>query len=335
MAMKILTTYLSLQEIGQRTNQEDSIFPAIGESVPHNDLFILCDGMGGHDCGEVASQAVCQAMSSYILAHPDTEFESALEVAYEALDAKDNDSDKKMGTTLAFLKFDEGQCVVAHIGDSRIYQIRPSEKRVVFVTHDHSLVNDLIACGELTPEEAKHSTQKNVITRAMQPHQEKRTKAEVTILTDIQEGDYFYMCSDGMLEISDDDDIVSVLSMNKSDEQKLYILKGVTRDNKDNHSCHLIHVTAVEGRTAFQQADKSERVGRSRLFFFLFALVLVIVSGIFASRHLKSYKKSGSVLLDSTEATTPKHPIRQVIKSIPDEPTPPSPLDISSEKAGL
>ena len=333
--MKILTTYLSLLEIGQRTNQEDSIYPAIGQSIPHNDLFILCDGMGGHDCGEVASQAVCQTMSSYILAHPNTDFESALEVAYDALDANDNDSDKKMGTTLAFLKFDEGQCVVAHIGDSRVYQIRPSERRIIYVTRDHSLVNDLIACGELTPEEAKHSSQKNVITRAMQPHQERRTKADVAILTDIQEGDYFYMCSDGMLEISEDEDIVNVLSMDKSDEQKLDILKRVTRDNKDNHSCHLIHVTAINGRTTSPLKDKPKRVDHSKLFYCLIALVLVVALGVFVAKHFKSPKGPAPVLIEPTEVTTSEHPARNDIKSIPEAPPLPSLPDISSENTGL
>ncbi|MBO7574592.1 MAG: serine/threonine-protein phosphatase [Bacteroidales bacterium] len=286
--MKITATYLSLWELGQRTNQEDSIYPSFGQKIPNNDLFILCDGMGGHDCGEVASQTVCQAMSSYILAHPDTDFESALDAAYDALDAKDNNAEKKMGTTLTFVKFDEGQCIVAHIGDSRVYQIRPSEKRVVYVTRDHSLVNDLIACGELTPEEAKHSNQKNVITRAMQPHQEHRTKADVAILTDIRAGDYFYMCSDGMLEISEDEDIVNVLSMDKTDEQKLSILKGVTRDNKDNHSCHLIHVTAIEGSIeATNQGSKRHLFVSKRILLYAVAIIAILCSILLLSKRLR------------------------------------------------
>ena len=210
--MSIKCKYISLHEIGKRANQEDSLYPALGQEVPDNDLFILCDGMGGHDCGEVASQTVCDAMSSYIKSNPTADFESALNAAYDALDDADNSSLKKMGTTMTLVKFDENTCVVAHIGDSRVYHIRPSEKRVLYVTRDHSLVNDLVACGEMTPEEAKNSTRKNVITRAMQPHQSKRTKADVAIISDIREGDYFYMCSDGMLEISEDDDIVNVLS---------------------------------------------------------------------------------------------------------------------------
>lgn len=299
--MKIKTSYLSLHELGQRSNQEDSIYPALGQKIKDNDLFILCDGMGGHDCGEVASQTVCQAMSSFILEHPDTDFESALDAAYDALDAKDNDTEKKMGTTLTFVKFDECQCIVAHIGDSRVYQIRPSEKKVVYVTRDHSLVNDLIACGELTPEEAKHSSQKNIITRAMQPHQERRTKADVAILTDIQVGDYFYMCSDGMLEISEDEDIVNVLSMNKTDEQKMNILKGVTRGNKDNHSAHLIHIVAIEGAADCPKEKKTNRTTHIGFKYLSAALAIALAAiCLFLLKPGKLFPKGSNQQLEST-----------------------------------
>lgn len=300
--MKIRTTYLSLQEIGQRTNQEDSIYPALGQIVKDNDLFILCDGMGGHDCGEVASQTVCQAMSAFILEHPDTDFETALNTAYDALDAKDNDAEKKMGTTLTFVKFDEGQCLVAHIGDSRVYQIRPSEKKIVYVTRDHSLVNDLVACGELSPEEAKHSSQKNIITRAMQPHQERRAKADVAILTDIKAGDYFYMCSDGMLEISEDEDIVNVLSLNKTDEQKLSILKNVTKDNKDNHSAHLIHVVSNDDAPSHGCKPAKKRIFLSkRTLWIILAVAVAIVLFMAGRKSVYRFHHKRPDFVDTTE----------------------------------
>ena len=258
--MSIKCKYLSLQELGKRSNQEDSIYPKLGDVINDNDLFILCDGMGGHECGEIASQTVCESMSSYVISHPDTDFESALNAAYDALDIVDNNNGKKMGTTMTFLKIENDSCILAHIGDSRVYQIRPSEKRIIYVTRDHSLVNDLIACGELTPEEAKNSKQKNVITRAMQPNQEKRTKADVAILTDIKEGDYFYMCSDGMLEISEDEDIVNVLSMNITDEEKLEILRGVTVDNSDNHTAHLIHIVSTDNSVMSQHKPLGRKI---------------------------------------------------------------------------
>ena len=277
--MSIKCKYLSLQELGKRSNQEDSIYPKLGDVINDNDLFILCDGMGGHECGEIASQTVCESMSSYIISHPETDFESALDAAYDALDAVDNNNGKKMGTTMTFLKIENDSCIVAHIGDSRVYQIRPSEKRIIYVTRDHSLVNDLIACGELTPEEAKNSKQKNVITRAMQPNQEKRTKADVAILTDIKEGDYFYMCSDGMLEISEDEDIVNVLSMNITDEEKLEILRGVTVDNSDNHTAHLIHIVSTDNSVMSQHKPLGRKIKLNKKHVIA---VIVVAIGLFA-----------------------------------------------------
>lgn len=75
---------------------------------------------------------------------------------------------------MTFLKLHNDGATVAHMGDSRVYHIRPGKEgantQILFVTEDHSLINDLIKTGELTKEEARHSKQRNVITRAMQPN---------------------------------------------------------------------------------------------------------------------------------------------------------------------
>lgn len=243
---------LSVYEQGRRANQEDYLWPAASNESIDGNLFILCDGMGGHSCGEVASQTVCDAMGHFISTHylpgtvfTENDFQKALDVAYDALDAVDNDAEKKMGTTLTFVMFHGGGCFLAHIGDSRIYQIRPSEKKILYKTKDHSLVNSLLDLGEITLEEAKVFNQKNVITRAMQPHQEHRTRADVANLTDIHPGDYFYMCSDGMLEHSEDEEIVNILSMDCQDQEKAEIFKGATRTNSDNHSAFIIKVIST------------------------------------------------------------------------------------------
>lgn len=246
---------LSIQEMGQRSNQEDSLFPPNVQDVQEGSLYILCDGMGGHAAGEVASQTVCEEMSQYVAEHarPDgyfsqDDFDAALDAAYDALDGKDTEDEKKMGTTLTFVKFHAGGCFTAHIGDSRIYHIRPAEHRILHVTRDHSLVNDLVKLGELTPEEAKTSRQKNIITRAVQPHQERRVKADCLNITDLKEGDYFYLCSDGMLEQSEDEEILNILSLPRPDTEKIEILRGATKDNRDNHSAYLVHIVAVSDR---------------------------------------------------------------------------------------
>lgn len=267
--MKFKIKAYNLQELGQRTNQEDSLFPALGKSTSDDRLFVLCDGMGGHEKGEVASATVCETLSRVILSawHPgevlsDELFLQALSAAYDALDAKDNGEERKMGTTLTFLCLHASGATVAHIGDSRIYQLRPASKntsaRIVFRTQDHSLVNDLVKIGEITEEEAKHHPQKNVITRAMQPCQEHRAKADIAHLTDILPGDYFYMCSDGMLEEASDENILNVITKpNATDEQKLEMLRNVTEENKDNHTAHLIHIDKVEGDASIASNEES------------------------------------------------------------------------------
>lgn len=267
--MKFKIKAYNLQELGQRTNQEDSLFPALGKSTSDNRLFVLCDGMGGHEKGEVASATVCETLSRVILSawHPgevlsDELFLQALSAAYDALDAKDNGEERKMGTTLTFLCLHSSGATVAHIGDSRIYQLRPASKnspaRIVFRTQDHSLVNDLVKIGEITEEEAKHHPQKNVITRAMQPCQEHRAKADIAHLTDILPGDYFYMCSDGMLEEASDENILNIITKpNATDEQKLEMLRNVTEENKDNHTAHLIHIDKVEGDASIASNEES------------------------------------------------------------------------------
>jgi serine/threonine protein phosphatase PrpC len=259
----------AIHELGKRENQEDTIYPKLGSATISDRLFIVCDGMGGHEKGEVASQTVCSALSEYInnnskVDEPlsDYTFTVALEYAFSKLDEKDSQSIKKMGTTLTFLCLHRGGCTVAHIGDSRIYHIRPSESRLLYKSRDHSLVFDLYQAGEISYDEMKTSPQKNIITRAMQPGEDNRVKADVVHITDIQAGDYFYLCSDGMLEQMDDDELVSILHGKTSDEAKRNQLIAATADNSDNHSAYLIHVENVEKERGDETQPNDEATTR-------------------------------------------------------------------------
>lgn len=265
--MKYQLKVYSIWEFGQRKDsqgnphQEDSLFPEFGKQSNNDRLFILCDGMGGHDAGEVASATVCEAMSQSILndGHDKDgvftidDFNAAIDKAFIALDERDSGAEKKMGTTMTFLKLHNEGAFIAHMGDSRVYHIRPGkdgeETQILFETSDHSLVNDLIKVGELTKEEARHSKQKNVITRAMQPNMGRRPKADIYQTIDVKPGDYFYMCSDGMLEQSEMEDGTSLKNvfseLGGSDENKVEILKSVTEKNRDNHTAFIIHITDV------------------------------------------------------------------------------------------
>ena len=241
----------AIWELGQRDNQEDSIFPAFGKATDDDRLFILCDGMGGHEHGEVASRTVCKAMSNAILSldkqsFTDDDLLDALQVVYRQLDSLDNSHLKKMGTTLCLLYFHKGGLTAAHIGDSRIYHIRPKENRIIYQSRDHSLVYDLYQAGEISYDEMRTSTQKNIITRAIQPGEENRVRPSIVHITDSQPGDYFYICSDGMLEQMSNEELCHLLTSDGSDEKKRMQLVAATSDNKDNHSAYLIHIKKVE-----------------------------------------------------------------------------------------
>ena len=240
----------AIWELGLRDNQEDSIFPAFGKATDDDRLFILCDGMGGHEHGEVASQTVCKAMSNAILSlgkpsFTDDDLLYALQAAYRQLDSLDNSHLKKMGTTLCLLYFHSEGVTAAHIGDSRIYHVRPKENRILYQSRDHSLVYDLYQAGEISYEEMRTSPQKNIITRAIQPGEESRVRPAIVHIADIQPDDYFYICSDGMLEQMDNDELCRLLSADGSDEKKRMQLIAATSDNKDNHSAYLIHIKEV------------------------------------------------------------------------------------------
>lgn len=251
MIVKISKPY-AIYEIGQRDNQEDSIFPKYGEATEDNKVFVLCDGMGGHKNGEVASSMVCDFMSNFILSNwdetgfTDSMLSEALNGALDKLEILNDKTTRLPGTTLTLLVFHKGGVLAAHIGDSRIYHIRPSEKRLLYKSRDHSQVYDMLASGEISLREVDNYKKKNIVTRALIPGQERRTKPSIAHITDVHEGDIFFMCSDGMLENMSDDVLVEHLSSDKSDEEKRDSLVKSTEGNKDNHSAYIIKVNTVE-----------------------------------------------------------------------------------------
>lgn len=254
---------LAFSEIGKKDNQEDFLYPNPTGVTTSQRFFILCDGMGGHEHGEVASQTVAESMGEYLykenkaVVTPD-DFNKALSYAYDCLDEKDTDDrGKKMGTTMTCVVLHDDGVLVAHIGDSRVYHISP-KTGVRHVTSDHSLVNDLLKAGELTEEEAKNYPHKNIITRAMQPNQERRTKAEISLITDLESGDYLFLCCDGVLEQLTNERLCEILADCKmTDADKLAAIKaecdGKTRDN---YTCWLIPIDKVEkDQTGVPKAD--------------------------------------------------------------------------------
>lgn len=253
---------LSIHEIGQRPNQEDSIIQW------NNRLFVLCDGMGGHEKGEVASQTVCQSLVTWFEQNvnpddlfTDDQLREALEYAYQQLDKYTDGNPKQMGTTLTLLYIYKQGLTAAHMGDSRIYHIRP-DVGVLYQSRDHSLVFDLFQADEITYEEMATFPQKNIVTRAMTPGEDNRMRPDIIHITDIQPDDYFYMCSDGMLEQMDNDQLVALLSSQLTDEEKKNKLIEFTKGNQDNHSAWIIHIKDVIKEDTDEQLVNEEPTAR-------------------------------------------------------------------------
>ncbi len=259
---------LGVNELGSRQNQEDSVYPDINTATAEDRLFLVCDGMGGHDHGEVASRLVCDVLPEYLKRHwtepllTDDILYDAIDEVFRHINALDNGTTKQMGTTLTLLAFHQGGATMAHIGDSRIYHLRPKEPRLLYKSRDHSLAYDLFLAGEITQQEMANYGKKNVITRAIMPGQERQPKMDIAHTTDVQPGDYFLLCSDGMLEQMTDQQLLALLSSDKTNEEKRAELIAATKDNADNHSAWLIQVKDVASEEGDGQQKNDESSAR-------------------------------------------------------------------------
>ena len=257
---------LYIHEIGTRDNQEDALWP----KMPTIDdrLFVLCDGMGGHEHGEVASQTVTQALGKWFAEHVDAasplsddQLRDAIEYAYTQLDRYADGSPKQMGTTLTLIYFGKNGVTAAHMGDSRIYHIRPNEG-LLYVSRDHSLVFDLYQSGEITYDEMKNFKQKNIVTRAMTPGEDHRMRPDIIHITDVKAEDYFYSCSDGMLEQMSDSELFEIFASDITDEDKKQLLIRATADSKDNHTAWIIPIKGAIAEEGDELLENQEPTAR-------------------------------------------------------------------------
>ena len=242
-------------EVGQRANNEDHIYPPLNSIDNNARLFLVCDGVGGQHKGEVASALACASISSYFEQNPvevadDVYIKNALRFTVDNFTRKESEDKETSGmaTTLTLLHFNEAGATIAHLGDSRIYQVRNS--RVIRVSEDHKLVNDLVREGHITAMEAETHSQRNVITKVISA--DRMDTPDVKIINDVAPGDYFFLCTDGVLEHIHDELLAYHLRDGAdnqiSDVAKLENIRleceGRTRDN---FSAYLVRVNAVSG----------------------------------------------------------------------------------------
>ena len=179
-----------------RQNNEDAMLIGDGEDET---LFVVADGIGGFEAGEVASSLAVEVLRDL---RPDRPFKSAITEANRRILAAGRTDEKLsgMGTTVVAIRFGGTQreplAEVAHVGDSRAYLVRGGEMNPI--TEDHSLVAELVRSGDLTRDQAAEHPQKNLITRALGADDD--VAVDTTVLP-IKAGDRVLLCSDGLSDM--------------------------------------------------------------------------------------------------------------------------------------
>jgi protein phosphatase len=224
----------------QRTHNEDAIL-----LEPDRGVFAICDGMGGHASGAVASQLAVSTLGEALAAPRGEEREvlvDAILAANQAVFAR-SQSDPQchgMGTTVVALRFEGDQVHVCHVGDSRIYLLRGGE--LMAITRDHSLINlyadhpELV--GKLGPA---HS---NIIVRAVGLHEYVEVDHKVITL---EPGDLYLLCSDGLIDMAEDWMVREVLTANEPLDATVSTLirTANTHGGADNISVIVVRVDAL------------------------------------------------------------------------------------------
>ena len=203
-----------LTDVGQkRTNNQDYVNHDVNRAG--RTMIILADGMGGHRAGNIASEmAVTDLGVAWVDTQIDTVnevrewFANNLEIENQRINQLgQNEAYKGMGTTLEAVAIIDNQAIYAHIGDSRIGLIRGEEYHQL--TSDHSLVNELLKAGQLTPEEAASHPQKNIITQSI--GQKDEIQPDFGMIT-LEPGDYLLLNSDGLTNMISGSEISDIVT---------------------------------------------------------------------------------------------------------------------------
>lgn len=240
-----------------RANNEDAVFidPARG-------LAVLADGMGGYNAGEVASGMATALLARHLGRWLDDagpgpdgrDLRRALQACVAEVNqaifesAQANAQYAGMGTTLVVAVFQGPRVVVGHIGDSRLYRLRGGV--LVRITRDHSLLQEQLDAGLITPQQAAVSLHRNLVTRAL--------GVDDSVLLEVGEhrveaGDCYLLCSDGLSDMVDDPAIAALLAQETAPEARARALVDAAnaRGGRDNISVLLAQARGAPARRGF------------------------------------------------------------------------------------
>jgi PPM family protein phosphatase len=239
-----------------RQNNEDALLVGEGEDET---LFIVADGIGGFEAGEVASSLAVEVLKDL---PPGESFKAAIGEANRRIVAAGRGDEKLsgMGTTVVAIRFGgtQGEPVaeVAHVGDSRAYLLRGGDMKPI--TEDHSLVAELVRSGDLTRDQAAEHPQKNLITRALGADEE--VDVDTAILP-IEAGDRILLCSDGLSDMVSEAGISEILAGSLDDPERAargLLSAALDAGGNDNITVVVVDVMEQPAREA-DARDESER----------------------------------------------------------------------------
>lgn len=242
----------SITDVGQKRNMnQDYVYTSetpVG-NIPN--LFVVADGMGGHNAGDFASKYTVEQLVKSIKSSRET---NPIKIIRQSIESANKELLKKayenpeltgMGTTLVVATIIEGYIYVANIGDSRLYIISEDIKQI---TKDHSLVEEMIRLGEIDREDARYHPDKNIITRAVGAGDE--VSVDFFELK-LEQSDIILMCSDGLTNMISDEGIEEIVKSEKDVVHKAKKLVETANYNggKDNIAVIIIEPFAGEVKT--------------------------------------------------------------------------------------
>lgn len=273
------TTFGSRTDVGcVRDHNEDSLVVA-------PPLYVVCDGMGGHAAGEVASEIAVRVIENRAPQHADVEeLGRAVEEANLAIirAAREGRGREGMGTTCTAAILEGERLVIAQVGDSRAYLL--SKGRLQQLTRDHSLMADLIEAGHITKEEAKVHPQRSVITRAL--GSDPRMLPDLFEL-DVNPGDRLLICSDGLTTMLSDEEIAQLLARTADPQlcARQLVNAAIAAGGYDNVT---VIVADVTGFTEVRRRKLTRRT-RITAFFILVLLAAIIAAAVYGFSFANSH----------------------------------------------
>lgn len=214
----------SYTAVGGRRNNEDALI------VSQKDLsllYVVADGLGGHDSGELASEIAVNEIKEIFEASPNSfDSVSAIQSANAKILQEQNNTGLKMKTTIVLAYVANDQIVFAHVGDSRAYAFK--DKSIMYQSIDHSASQMAVSVGEITAEQIRNHEDRNVLTRALGVAE--NIKVDVVSIP-CSQVDAMILCTDGFWEYVFEEDMLKTLSTSKNPDVWLYKMREVLCKN--------------------------------------------------------------------------------------------------------